>query len=136
MDARILRMSLLAGALYFGCVALAHALGFKIPGLFIYFSVPSYPYQDQIISFLAFGWASFFYVAAKDPVNNPLPVKAILVSGAVAIGGLSRINAFGDLGGLSPAIDVGHFWAQTLLLLGYLFWLIVFYRRSQACKPA
>jgi hypothetical protein len=94
----------------------------------------SYPYQDQIISFLAFGWASFFYVASNDPVNHPLPVKAILVSGAVAICGLSRINVFTDFGSLSPAIDVVHLWVQPLLLFGYPVWLLVFYQRSRSGK--
>jgi hypothetical protein len=134
-DAKILRWSLMAGAIYFGCIAFAHTIGLKIPGLFIYFNVPSHPYQDHIIAFLAFGWATFFYVAADDPVDHPLPVKAILLSGAVAICGLSGINAFSDFGSFSPSIKVLPFWAQTLLLLGYLIWLLVFYQRSRPCKP-
>ena len=72
-DATILRWSLMAGAVYFGCIALAHAVGLKIPGLFIYFNVPSHLYQDHIIAFLAFGWATLFYVAADDPVAHLLP---------------------------------------------------------------
>lgn len=135
-DAKILRWSLMAGAIYFGCIALAHTIGLKIPGLFIYFNVPSHPYQDRIIAFLAFGWATFFYVASDDPVDHPLPVKAILLSSAVAICGLSGINAFSDFSSFSPSIKVLPFWAQTLLLLGYLIWLLVFYQRSRPCKPA
>src|SRR4030067_68139 len=135
-DANILPWSLMAGALYFGCIALAHTIGIKIPGLFIYFNVPSHPYQDQIIAFLAFGWATFFYAAAADPVDHPLPVKAILLSSAVAICGLSGINAFSDFGSFSPRIKVLPFWTQTFLLFGYLIWLLVFYQRSRPCKPA
>ena len=135
-DGKILRWSLLAGAIYFGCIALAHITSLKIPGLFIYFNVPSHLYQDHIIAFLAFGWATFFYVASDDPVDHPLPVKAILLSSAVAIGGLSGINAFSDFGSFSPSIKVQPFWLQTLLLLGYLIWLLVFYQRSRPCKPA
>jgi len=135
-DANILRWSLIAGAIYFGCIALAHTIGLKIPGLFIYFNVPSHPYQDHIIAFLAFGWSSFFYVASVDPVNHSLPVKAIMLSSAVAICGLSGINTFSDFASLSPSINVKLFWVQTTLLLGYLIWLIVFYQRSRPCKSA
>lgn len=135
-DASILRWSLIAGAIYFGCIALAHTIGLKIPGLFIYFNVPSHPYQDHIIAFLAFGWSSFFYVASVDPVNHSLPVRAIMLSSAVAICGLSGINTFSELASLSPSINVKFFWVQTTLLLGYLIWLIVFYQRSRPCKSA
>lgn len=135
-DARILRWSLMAGAAYFGCIALAHTIGLKTPGLFIYFNVPSHPYQDHIIAFLAFGWSTFFYVAADDPVNHPLPVKAIMFSSAIAICGLSGINALSDFASLAPDIQVQPFWAQTILLLGYLIWLFVFYQRSRPCKAA
>src|SRR4030065_792998 len=135
-DASILRWSLIAGAIYFGCIALAHTIGLKIPGLFIYFNVPSHPYQDHIIAFLAFGWSSFFYVASVDPVNHSLPLKAIMLSSAVAIFGLSGINTFSDFASLSPSINTKLFWVQTTLLLGYLIWLIVFYQRSRPCKSA
>lgn len=135
-DANIFRWSLIAGAIYFGCIALAHTIGLKIPGLFIYFNVPSHPYQDHIIAFLAFGWSSFFYVASVDPVNHSLPVKAIMLSSAVAIFGLSGINTFSDFASLSPSINTKLFWVQTTLLLGYLIWLIVFYQRSRPCKTA
>ena len=130
-DGKILRWSLMAGALYFGCIAIAHSIGLKIPGLFIYFNVPSHPYQDQIIGFLAFGWAMFFYVAAVDPVNAPLPVKAILLSSAVAICGLSGINALSDFASLAAGINVFVFWLQTILLLAYVSWLFIFYQRSR-----
>lgn len=130
-NARILKWSLLSGAVYFACIALAHAFGLKIPGLFVYFNVPSLDYQDRIIAFLAFGWATFFYVAADDPVAHPLPVQALLTSSAVAILGLARINAAGNFGNLSPGISVRPFWIQTGFLLAYLVWLFVFYRRSR-----
>lgn len=135
-DASILRWSLIAGAIYFGCIALAHTIGLKSPGLFIYFNVPSHPYQDHIIAFLAFGWSSFFYVASVDPVNHSLPVKAIMLSSAVAICGLSGINTFSDFASLSSSVNVKIFWVQTAVLLGYLIWLIVFYQRSRPCKSA
>lgn len=133
-DAAILKWSLIAGSIYFACIALAHAVGLKIPGLFIYFDVPSHAYQDRIIAFLAFGWATFFYIASADPVFSPLPVKAILVSGTVAILGLSGINAASDFHSFSPTISVEPFWGQTVLLAGYVIWLLVFYRRSRPCQ--
>lgn len=131
-DVTILRWSLLAGALYFGGIAFAHITSMKLSGLFIYFNVPSHPYQDHIIAFLAFGWATLFYVASDDPAGHPLPVKAALLSGAVAIGGLSEINVFSDFSHYSQGIDVMPFWWQTFLLLGYVIWLFVFYKRSRA----
>jgi hypothetical protein len=129
----VLSLSLKAGAAYFSAVALAHATGVKIPGLFIYFNVNSYPYQDHIIAFLAFGWSTFFYIAADDPVNRPLPVRAILLSGVVAIFGLGAINTFDDFGAVSPGVSVQPFWAQTIFLLFYLVWLTVFYKKSLRC---
>jgi hypothetical protein len=131
IDATILEWSLLGGALYFACVALAHTVGFKVPGLFIYFNVPSHPYQDQIIGVLASGWAALFYVASVDPVNQPVPVKALLVVSAAAIFGFSRINAFTDFGGFSPDVSTPVFWAQVATLSCYLVWLIIFFRRSR-----
>ena len=130
-DAEILRWSLLVGAAYFGSAALAHTFGFKVPGLFIYFNVPSHAYQDQLIGVLAFGWAAFFFVASVDPVAHPLPAKALLVVSTAALLGIFRINALTDFRGLSPAVTTPIFWVQAAILCGYLVWLIVFYRRSR-----
>lgn len=135
-DEKVLQWSLIAGAIYFGSIAIAHTIGLKIPGLFIYFNVPSHPYQDHIIAFLTLGWSSFFYVASVDPVNNPLPVKAIIASCTFAIGGLSGINAFSNFSSFSPSIKILPFWVQTISLFGYLIWLLVFYQRSRPCKSA
>jgi hypothetical protein len=90
---KILKWSLLAGALYFFSVSVVHMLGIKVPVLFIYFNVPSYAYQDRIISFLAFGWSVFLFTAFTDPQKNSALVKAILVAGAGALIGVSIINA-------------------------------------------
>jgi hypothetical protein len=136
IDATILKWSLLAGALYFACVALAHTVGFKVPGLFIYFNVPSHPYQDQIIGVLAFGWAALFYVASVDPINQPVPVKALLVASAAAILGFSRINALTDFSGFSPDTSTAVFWAQVAILFCYWVWLAVFFYRSRRGNAA
>jgi hypothetical protein len=131
MDAKILEWSLLAGALYFACVALAHTIGFKVPGLFIYFNVPSQLYQDQLIGVLAFGWAALFYVASVDPVGQPAPSIALLLVSAVAVLGLSRINALTDFNSLSPNITTPVFWVQVGILFCYLVWLVIFFYRSR-----
>jgi hypothetical protein len=130
-NGRILKWSLLAGALYFLAVAAVHMLGIKVPMLFVYFNVPSQAYQDRIISFLAFGWSVFLFTAFRDPVKNGDLVKAILVAGSGAVVGLSIINGTTDFQTLSAESNVGVFWLETAVLFFYLLWLIVFYLRSQ-----
>ena len=127
----ILKYSLLAGALYFLAVAAVHMLGIKAPMLFVYFNVPSYAYQDRIISFLAFGWSVFLFTVFRDPVKNVDLVKAILVAGSGAIISLSIINSKTDFQALSPDINVTIFWWETAGLLFYLLWLTLFYFLSQ-----
>lgn len=106
-------------------------LGVKVPLLFVYFNVPSYAYQDRIISFLAFGWSAFLFTASRDPVKNVALVKAILLAGVGAIVSLSIINTTTDFKALSPEINVTVFWMETAVLLLYVSWLIFFYFRSQ-----
>ena len=127
---RILKWSLLAGALYFFSVSVVHMLGLKVPVLFIYFNVPSHAYQDRIISFLAFGWAVFFFTAFTDPQKNSALVKAILVAGIGALLGVSMINLATDFQALAPAINVTVFWLEAAGLFVYWLWLVVFHFRS------
>ena len=54
---KVLKWSLGGGAVYFLAVTVAHWVGFKVPGLFIYYDIPSYAYQDRCIGVLCFGWA-------------------------------------------------------------------------------
>ena len=126
---KILKFSLLAGAIYFALVSIAHMIGYKVPILFVYFDVPSYPYQDRIISFLAFGWAIFLFTAFLNPKNKDL-IKAILISGTVAIIGLVIINLTTDFTILSKDININYFWMETMGLLVYILWLIYFYIKS------
>ena len=127
----ILRWSLLAGAVYFMGITLAHMFGLKVPLLFVYFNVPSYAYQDRIISFLAFGWSIFLFTAFIDPVKNSSLVKAILFAGSGAIIGLTAINILTDFNGLSKDIDVSIFWVETFGITAYVIWLFLFYCRSR-----
>jgi len=127
----ILKWSLLPGSIYFLSVSIVHMLGFKIPVLFIYFDVPSYAYQDRIISFLAFGWSAFIFAAFTDPQQYRIIVKALLTAGAFAIVGLSVINIFTDFYNFSLSIKAWKFWIESAGLFVYWLWLLVFYFRSR-----
>ncbi len=130
-NTRILKYSLLAGAIYFASVATVHLLGIKLPILFVYFNVPSHAYQDRIISFMAFGWAVWLFTTATDPVKYRAMVKAILIAGVVAIAELGLINTTTDFQSLSPSIHVEIFWAETFGLFIYWLWLVIFFARSK-----
>ncbi len=123
----ILKWLLFAGAIYFLAVSIAHMLGFKVPLLFIYYNVPSYGYQDRIISFLSFGWSVFLFSASRDPMKNRSPIKAILIAGLAAVFGLQMINSTTDFSVLSPAIHPKMFEMETFGLSIYVGVLIYFY---------
>ena len=127
----MLKWSLLLGSIYFFCVAVVHLISFKIPVLFIYYDVPSYTYQDRIISVLAFGWSVFFFTAFTNPQRYSVFVKAILTSGAYAIVGLSMINVTTDFYNLNLNIKVWMFWIETAGLFMYWLLLLVLYFRSR-----
>jgi len=126
---RLLKWSLLAGAVYFFGIATVHLLGIKIPPLFIYFNVPSYPYQDRIISFLAFGWGVFMFTAYTDPKKQKSLIWAILVAGAAAILGLSFINLTTDFQAYDPTLSSTPFWLETGVLFVYWVWSVYLYVR-------
>jgi hypothetical protein len=117
----------LAGGVYFLAISIVHMLRIKVPLLFVYYDLPSYGYQDRIISFLSFGWSVFLFTAALDPVKNRDAVKAILIAGLVAVSGLHVINSITDFRKLSPAIDPAAFRIETLVLSIYVGVLIVYY---------
>jgi hypothetical protein len=130
VNQKILKWLLLAGALYFFSVSVVHMLGVKVPVLFIYFNVPSNAYQDRIISFLAFGWAVFFFTAFSDPRKNSALARAILVAGAGALIGLGIINSTTDFHALDSAINSSVFWLEAAGMFFYWLWLVVFHFRS------
>jgi len=103
-------------------MAIAHAIELKIPGLFIYFNVPSYAYQNKIISFLAFSWAVLYFMAFKEPSKQI--IKSILIVGAAAIAMLTFINITTDFISFSDKINPVIFHIQTGLLLIYWLWLM------------
>ncbi|MFH0790048.1 MAG: hypothetical protein V2A64_00275 [Candidatus Omnitrophota bacterium] len=125
---KILKWSLLAGAIYFWAVAFVHMLGIKVPMLFVYFNVPSYLYQDRIIAFLSFGWAMFLYSGFVGVKRSIIwPVKYILLAGAGAITGLSVINMSTNFSSLCKNVYYPFFWVETIFLFGYLVLLTILY---------
>jgi hypothetical protein len=126
-SASILKWLLLVGAIYFLAIAIVHMLRIKIPLLFVYYDVPSYGYQDRIISFLSFGWSVFLFTASSDPVKNRETVKAVLIAGFIALLGLNVINSITDFQKLAPGIDPAVFRREALVLGAYEAALILFY---------
>ncbi len=124
---RILKISLIGGAVYFLAISLAHVFGTKVPGLFIYYNVPSYVYQDTIISFLSFGWAALFYVAYRDV----RAARVVVVASFVALAGLANINFSTSFADIAPKVSATPFWIQTALLSVYTGWLTYFCWRSR-----
>ncbi len=123
----VLKWLLLAGAVYFLAIAIAHMLRIKIPFLFVYYDIPSYGYQDRIISFLSFGWSVFLFTASVDPAKNRDAVRAILIAGVSAIFGLNVINSVTNFRAMSPDIHPSVFRKETLVLSVYVVSLILFY---------
>lgn len=126
LNYKALKYSFLFGAIYFALVSIVHMVGYKIPVLFVYFNVPSYAYQDRIISFLAFGWAVFMFSGFLNPKNKEL-IRTILIAGCGAIVGLATINLLTDFEGLSSEINIVYFWLETLGLFIYVLWLLYLY---------
>ena len=125
----ILKWSLFSGGIYFILISIVHIFGIKVSGLYIYFNVPSYDYQDKIISFLAFGWGVIFIQASQDPTKYINIIRSILIAGLAAIGSLSYINLSTNFHDLSQNINVLYFWIQAGILCLYLLWLFIFYKK-------
>ena len=126
----ILKWSLIGGGIYFILIGVVHILGLKLPGLYIYYNLPSYDFQDKIVSFLAFGWGVFFIHTGRHLPAGIGTVKALLLAGLVAIAGLSYINISTDFSGLSKNATVLFYWIELLFLILYLILLFTLYRRS------
>lgn len=123
-----LRFLLKCGAAYFLCISIAHVASIKIPGVFVYYNVTSYQYQDNIISFLAFGWAIFFYVTS----NNLQTIKAILLVSFIALAGLVNITLSTDFSIIqSTYTSTWPYWTQIGLLGFYVGSLLYFSVKSE-----
>ena len=114
-----LRWSLRAGAVYFICVSAVHWAGVKIPGLFIYYSVPSYAYQDRGIGTLALGWAALLFAASRQFSIIP----AVLAAGVAGLLGFSLINLSGEMRTLASPHDLRMFWVEIFALAVYVGWV-------------
>lgn len=128
---RLLKWSLMALALYFALVALAHMSGVKFPLLFVYFNVPSNAYQDKIIAFMTFGWAMFFFTTARNPLRHMQFVRASVFAGICAVAALAYINLSTDFAAFSKDIATWPFWLETLLLAFVVSWLYGLYNWVQ-----
>ncbi len=131
MKHSVIKWLLLAGTVYFAAVALFHLVGLKLPMFYIYFNVPSYSYQDQIISMFAFGWAAIFFLAAQEPEKFRLLVRTIIVMGAVVITILLWINFNTDFEALNPDVNNNIFSLELLPLFIYWVLLLVFTIRHE-----
>lgn len=125
----VLKILLLAGFAYFFAMAAAHMLGWKIPGLFIYFDIPSYAYQDRIISVLAMGWSLFFLQSGLNPARNISTIRTILTAGLLALIGLSINTMRLDFSLLNPEASEIVIWGQIVALFIYLLLLTIAYKR-------
>lgn len=126
-NSAILKLSLLAGSFYFLFVSIAHLFGLKFPGLYIYFQIPSYAFQDKIVALFAFGWSIFFFTAFTDPVKNITLVRGILFAGSFAIIILCFINITTNFYLFNNSLNTAIIWLETILLFVYWLWLVFFY---------
>ena len=127
---KLLKGTLLIGAAFFLLVTVVHQLGFKIPGFYVYYDISSTRYQDKIISVLAFGWATYLFVAFLGPQKNSILVWAILLAGAVAILGLVWINLSFIYSESMPAEEVTVYWVDTIGLGFYWLCLLRAFRSA------
>ena len=75
MNSTLLRYTLLAGVVYFCCMAAAHYFGIKQPLLFVYYDTPFYAYQDKIIAFAVVAYIALFYTAAQHRAAVPAALR-------------------------------------------------------------
>ena len=130
MAEKLLKSFLFLLSGYFFLISGAHMVGVKLPLLFVYFDVPSYAYQDRIISFFAFGWGVFLATAARDPMGNRPLVQAVIIAGLVAIIWLAINNLVTDFSGLQAGLRLWAYWAQTGILALIVLCLFLLYKRS------
>ena len=128
---KVLKASLQAGAIYCLGVAFAHLVRVKVPGLYVYYSIPSQGYQDQVIGTLAFGWAVFLWAASGGRQTRQMLLPAVFTAGLGGVAGLTVINLSSELAALAKPIDLAVFWLETGLLAGYLGWLLMWSMRRR-----
>ena len=124
----LLKWSLFGGSIYFLLVAIAHFSGIKIPGLYIYFDIPSYTYQDRIIAFLSFGWCMFLFSGYQlVRSGNTRQVRYLLLAGILAIISLLLINNSPEMIRTAPQRSRWIYMFETLVFFLYTLWLVTLY---------
>lgn len=124
MNSPLLKYSLLAGVVYFCCMAVAHYFGIKLPLLFVYYDTPFYAYQDKIISFAVVSYIALFYSAAQHHAIVP---AALIVLGVTVLG-LASVNVSDALASvLNEGQSTTPYWIQTGLIAAYFIALLVLY---------
>lgn len=125
---KILKILLLAGALYFFLISLVHLFGIKIPGLYLYYSLSSYEYQDTIISFLAFGWALFMFSGFLSVRENMMWIPGLIIlAGIFAIVLLGKINLSSEVSLMAGRRQLFTYWIELGILVIYLANVLTFY---------
>lgn len=131
MNSRLLRLGLLAGVVYFCCMAVAHYFGIKQPLLFVYYDTPFHAYQDKIIAFAVVSYVALFYSAAQHRVVVP---AALIVLGVTVLG-LASVNVSDALASvLKDGQSTTPYWIQTGLIAAYFIVLLVLYWRDGKTK--
>ncbi len=127
MNSPLLKYGLLAGMVYFCCMAIAHYFGIKLPLLFVYYDTPFYAYQDKIISFAVVSYIALFYSAAQHRAVVP---AALIVLGVTVLG-LASVNVSDALESvLNEGQSTTPYWIQTGLIATYFIVLLVLYLRD------
>ena len=126
----VLKILLFSGFTYFFSLSIAHMAGWKVPALFIYFEIPSYTYQDKIISVLAMGWALFYLQAAFNPQGQRTIIQVLLTSGGLALIGLAVMTLQTDFKNLNPAMSESFIWYQIITLALYFIALFTAYKKT------
>lgn len=122
---RGLRGLLLAGTIYLCAVAVAHFLGYKAPGLYIYYDVPSTVYQDRVIGTLCAAMAVLMLGLYRTASVYPQVVRSVPLAGAVLLAGFGLNTLY------SPEITrSAAYWAQILGLAVYVGSLVIAVRRA------
>jgi hypothetical protein len=128
MNSPALKYTLLAGAVYFICMAVAHYFGIKQPLLFVYYDAPFYSYQDKIISFAVISYVALFYSASMHRAVVP----AALITLVVTILGLASVNISDALRSvLVTGQSTMPYWIQTGLFAVYFIVVLALYMRDQ-----
>ena len=124
MNSQLTKYSFLAGVAYFGCMAIAHYFGIKVPVLFVYYDTPFYAYQDKIISFAVCAYIALFYSASQ---HRSVALNAIIVL-AITVLGLSSVNCSDALAEvLQEGQSTLPYWLQTGAIAFYLLVLTMSY---------